>query len=456
MGNLTSNNALIVDLSSGEAEEEALEDEFYQEHLGGAAANVALYNRYRDDDPLIFGTGLLTGTLFPGSALGMMTAKSPRTGKLCHAPFCLYGGTELKYTGFDFVVVKGASEQPVYLWLHDQVANINDASSLWGMDTWGTTEELRRALGEDLIQVLSIGEAGETGSGVAEINLNYWPIGDRWGFGQILGMKKVKAIALRGLGIFDLISPDEFVKDSLDLHSTIRSGPMSGYRGNIEFPDYLGDGAVKSWVQPLVHRSKACFGCPYPCNTFLKYNEDPSIIQETEVDEPGFLVTDVAALLALNRATLTPDVAGKVLELCSRHGVDALAVASRIQSTGATSFDDIKEGFSGIVGGIDPTQVSPWSANIPEAKAELAGKTFSTWSPPKPLFADVELDGGEDGTVDWWYRRNALAYVAGICPIFTLMAPELDEERVIGALKLGTDLELSVDDLDKACRSLLG
>lgn len=455
MGNLTSNNALIVDLSTGETEEEALEDEFYQEHFGGAAANVVLYEKYREDDPLIFGTGLLTGTLFPGSALGIMTAKSPRTGALCHAPFCLYGGTELKYTGFDFVVVKGTSERPVYLWLHDQVANINDASSLWGTDTWGATEELRRMLGEDLIQVLSIGEAGETGSGAAEINLNYWPVGDRWGFGRVLGTKNVKAIALRGLGIFDLSNPEEFVKECLDLHSTIRSGPMAGHRGNIEFPDYLGDGPVKSWVQPLVHRSKACFGCPYPCNTFLKYNEDPSIIQETDVHEPGFLVTDVAALLALNKASLSAETAGRVLELCSRLGVDALAVASRLQSTGATSFDDIKEGFSGIVADIDAAQIFPWSLDMTEAMAESAGKTFSTWTPPKPLFADVETGGGEDSTVKWWNRRNALAYVAGICPIFTLMAPELDEERIIDALKAGTELDLSVDDFDTVCQSLV-
>jgi aldehyde:ferredoxin oxidoreductase len=456
MGNLTSNIALIIDLATGENRQEAIEDDFYLEYVGGASASVALYDKYRDDDPIILGTGLLTGTFFPGSALGTITAMSSRTGVLSHSPFCLYGGMELKFTGFDFVVIKGQAQEPVYLWLHDQVANIHGASGLWGKDTWETTDELRRALGEDLIQVLCIGEAGERVCGASEIILNYWSIGDRMGFGDVLGRKKVKAIAMRGLGIFDLSKPAEFVEECSQLHLSIRSGSISGYRGNIEFPDYLENASLKSWVERLVHRCNSCFGCPYPCNTFLKYREESSVMQETEVQEPGFLVTDVAALLSLKKAGLSAETAANVLELCSRKSLDALAVASYAHKKELTSYDSIKDCFSGIIDSIDASEMQPWSSDIQAANAELQRKVFSTWTPPKPLFEGFGLDGGEDANVEWWIRRNALAYVTGICPIFTLMSPQIDEERVIEALKLGTDLNLSVEDLDRACLKLVG
>jgi aldehyde:ferredoxin oxidoreductase len=455
MGNLTSNIALIVDLATGETTQEAIEDDFYLEHLGGAAANLALYEQYRDDDPIILGTGLLTGTLFPGAALGVITAKSPRTGEVCHAPFCLYGGMELKYTGFDFVVIKGQAEKPVYLWLHDQVANIHDAAGLWGKDTWQTTDELRLTLGEDLVQVLSIGQAGERESAAAEICLNYWSTGDRWGFGKVLGAKKVKAIALRGLGIFDLAQPEEFLEECAALHKTVRSGSLSQYRGNIEFPDYLGDDSVKEWVQPLLHRCKACFGCSYTCNTFLKYGEDPAIMQETEVPEPGFLVTDAAPLRSLKQVGLTVETAARVLELCARQGVDPVAVASQLLKRKMVALEDIQADFWGIIEAINPEQVQPWSPDIAEAQAELAITKFSPWTPPQPLFADWQVEPGA-ATTQWWLRRNALAYIMGICPIFAVMAPELDEEKFLQALRLGTELDLSQEHLDNACRRLIG
>ncbi len=456
MGNLTSNIALIVDLAAGKVTQEEIEDDFYAEHVGGASANLALYNKYIDDDPVVFGTGLLTGTLFPGAASGVITGKSPKTGKVCHGPFCLYGGTELKYTGFDFIVLKGHSAGPVYLWLHDQVADVHDASGLWGTDTWAVTESLRKSLGEDLIQVISIGEAGEKGLACADIALNYWPIGDRWGFGQVLGKKNVKAIALRGLGIFDLARPAEFVEYCRNLHVKIRSGAISQHRGNIEFPDYLGEGQVKPWIEPLVHRCKACFACPYPCNTFVKYREDRSIMKETDVQEPGFLLTDAAAVLAMKKAGLSGEDTGKLLELSSRHGVNSLAVAAHLQAEGITTYSAVSEGFSGLLEGIGDDGIFPWSPEIPEACAESAQQTFSTWTPPKPLFADFKAAGGVEETAAWWTRRNGLAYVTGICPIFMLMAPEINEESLIEALVHGSDLDLTVQDLDKAVAALVG
>jgi aldehyde:ferredoxin oxidoreductase len=92
MENLASNKIAVVDLGKAEIQEEELDDALVQEWIGGAGITTALYRRFESEDPLVVGTGLLTGTLVPGSALGLVTARSPLTGKVCHAPLTLYLG----------------------------------------------------------------------------------------------------------------------------------------------------------------------------------------------------------------------------------------------------------------------------------------------------------------------------------------------------------------------------
>ncbi|MCK4783363.1 MAG: hypothetical protein KAV87_06395 [Desulfobacteraceae bacterium] len=101
MENLSSGQYIVIDLESKRTEKEYIEEDFFEENIGGARANAALYRAYAEEDPIVLGTGLLTGTPAPGSALGIITGKSPITGKVCHAPFFLWAGAELKYAGFD-------------------------------------------------------------------------------------------------------------------------------------------------------------------------------------------------------------------------------------------------------------------------------------------------------------------------------------------------------------------
>ena len=121
-----------------------------------------------------------------------------------------------------------------------------------------------------------------------------------------------------------------------------------------------------------------------------------------------------------------------------------------------TVYSAVRENFPQIMEGLSDDSLFPWSPDIQEACAESAQKTFSTWAPPQPLFAAAGSASGKEATVNWWTRRNALAYVTGICPIFMLMAPEINEESLIEALRYGTDLDLSVEDLDNACKSIVG
>ena len=110
---LSANNIAVIDLSHGTVNTQDVDDELIRERIGGVGITKYLYEQFVEDDPIVFGTGVLTGTLVPGASLGVITAKSPLTNQMAHAPFCLYSAMEMKYAGFDYIVVKGASKEQI-------------------------------------------------------------------------------------------------------------------------------------------------------------------------------------------------------------------------------------------------------------------------------------------------------------------------------------------------------
>jgi len=432
---LSTNKIAIVDLATSKITAEELDENLVKERIGGAGITTALYEQYQDEDPIILGTGLLTGTLAPASALGMITAKSPLTGKVCHAPFTLYAGLELKYSGFDYVVIKGKSPKPVYLWIHDGVADISDAKDVWGKDVWASTDTIRELMGDQLIQVLTIGKAGESESDFAQVCINYWASGDRWGFGKLFGQKKLKLVALRGMSLLEVANAEGFVNQCKELLSALKAGAFADKRGIAEMPVAIGEEDIRKWLAPLVHRHPSCFNTPFPTNTFVFLDEDPKLLKESEKQEPGFLVTDLYGLLGFKKLGLSAGDTCSLLRECSRYGIDAVAVAELSQKAGKKKPDEIKKSFSGLKGTLE---------NVGKGR-------FSPWSPPKPIFAN--FDGSQDA--QWWERRQAVAYIFGIHPIFALMSPELSEEKLIELANLGTGLGFTSETLEKVITDIL-
>lgn len=425
---LASNKIGIVDLPTGDIAEEELEDDLVLEKIGGAGITRSLYDRFADEDPVVLGTGLLTGTLVPGSALGLITAKSPVTGKVCHAPLTLDLGMELKYSGFDYMVIKGASERPVYLWIHDGIADLNEAADLWGKDVWAATDRIRDFMGDALIQVLGIGEAGEKGSDLGQLCVNYWASGDRMGFGGLFGMKRLKLIAIRGMGLLEIAEPEEFVGYCAGLLSTVRSGAAAKIRGIAAMAAALGAPDLGDWLSPLIHKHMACFNTPVATNTFVFLDEDPALLKETTVGEPGFLLTDIFPLLTLKGLGLPPADACRILREAAKRGMDGAAVADLCQKSG---FRD-----AGAIGAALSTLKGP---------ASTAGDTvFSPWG----------AVGNQDREA--WVRRQAVAYIFGLHPLFALVAPELTEEKLLEIGSIGTELELTSETLEEVIAYIIG
>jgi len=431
---LSSNKIAVVDLGKADVREEELEDSLVQERIGGAGITTALYRRFEAEDPIVVGSGLLTGTLVPGSALGLVTAKSPLTGKVCHAPLTLYLGMELKFSGFDYIVIKGASAKPVYLWLHDGIPDIQPAEDVWGLDTWAATDDIRLTLGDDLIQVLTIGPAGESGSPLAQLIVNYWGSGDRWGLGGLFGSKKCKGIAVRGMGLLEISDPEGFIVRCQSLLSEIKKGPWAGKKGLPDMAAALGEGDVAGWLDPIIHRHKSCFNTPFASNTFVYLDEDPRLFREPDGAEPGFLINDLYGLMSFKKLGLSAVEACRVLKKSARMGFDPAAVSELNLKLGNKDGESILKSLPGLQGIL-----------------ECVGQTpFSPWAPLKPIFADFGVPADEA----WWTRRQALAYIFGIHPIFALMAPELSEEKLLELAGIGTGMEFTGELLEQVIQDI--
>lgn len=435
---LSAGKILVVDLDSSEVTEDELSDELVSEKIGGAAITRHLYEAHVEGEPVVIGTGLLTGTLFPAACTGVITAKSPVTGRVCHSPVTLKVGLEIQYAGFDYIVIKGKSQNKAFLWVHDGVADISDAGDVWGKDVWETTDIWRQAMGDDLIQTLVIGPAGEQGSDLAQICCNYWASGDRWGFGKCLGAKNLKGLAFRGMGLLEIADAEEFIELSLDVLEEIKDGAAAGHGGIGDMADALGETGLKEWLAPIVHRHSACYNTPYATNTFAFLDEDPQKMEEPENEEPGFLITDLMGLLGFKKAGFGAKDACELLKACARYGIDAAGVAEKSLAAGKTSVADVTSALAEFTG--DVTR---------------PGKgVFSPWCPIQPLFGEFD-DAGAD-TAAWWERRMAVAYIFGIHPIFAVMSPEIVEDDLLEIAGVGTELALSEDTLTRAVDYLLG
>jgi len=429
---LASDKIVIVDLSTLSITEDELDEDLVLDKIGGAGITRYLYDQHAsahptENGPIVLGSGLLTGTLVPGASSGIITAKSPSTGKISHVPLNLDAGMELKYSGFDYIVVKGKADKPVYLWIHDGILDINNADDLWGKDTWAATDYVRSEMGDDLIQVLGIGQAGENGSDLAQVGINYWQSPDRMGFGKLFGEKNLKLMAIRGMGLLEISEPEDFIDDCAELIAAVRKNPATQKQGIASAAATLGEEDLGDFLGPLTHRHMACFNTPFATNTFIFTDEDPALLKESAVPEPGFLLTDILPLVTLKKAGLSAKDAGSVLKACAKYGIDGAAVAELSAKSGLTDPAEIEKRFPEFKGPVEST----------------GGSVFSPW-------AAVGPDINEN-----WERRQAVAYILGLHPIWLQMAAELTEEKLLDLAGLGTEMEFTSDTLDEVIGDIL-
>jgi aldehyde:ferredoxin oxidoreductase len=220
-----------IDLSTGEIKSAPIPLEMRKMYLGGRGLDMyLLYNHLEEgvdplgpDNVLTVSAGLLVGTLASASARTHIGAKSPLTGFIGSSNMGGFFAPELRWAGFDHLVIKGKADQPSYLWIHDGEIEVRDASHLWGEDVQTTQELIQEELNDPEIKVLCIGIAGENLVRFANVMTGVKNAAGRTGMGAVMGSKNLKAIAVRGTLDLEIHFPEEALEYNQGLVEHISS-----------------------------------------------------------------------------------------------------------------------------------------------------------------------------------------------------------------------------------------
>jgi len=215
---------LRVDLTTGKVSTEPLSEKMAKSYIGGIGLGIRLLmdnskprtEPFSPDNPIIFATGPLSGTMGPTAGNGYaVVSKSPATGGVGESKAHGFFGPDLKRAGYDAVIITGKADKLSYLWIDDDNVKVMNAEHMTGKSPYETDMQIREELGDYYIRVSAIGEAGEKLCRFAAIiNDEFRAIG-RTGMGAVMGSKNLKAVAVRGtkdVNVADLDGFTEFVK----------------------------------------------------------------------------------------------------------------------------------------------------------------------------------------------------------------------------------------------------
>ena len=296
---------LRVDLTARRISVDQPDDGFYRRYMGGAGfvSYFLLKEMPGGVDPLspdnkvVFAVGPLTGLPLAGATRDCAGAKSPLTGGSIKSEAGGVWPMEFKRTGYDALIVEGAADQPVYLWINaDGEAELRDARHLWGLNVLETHEAIAQELGEPRVKTTSIGLSGENLVRYATVMNDLKDAHGRGGLGAVLGSKKLKAIAVRGTRPPEVAHPDRikelsrwfganfyelknFGKGFTDL-GTGSAMEMFNEVGNL--PSYnFADGyfddtdkiSPKAIAESIRVGMEGCAACPVRCKRVVEFNE---------------------------------------------------------------------------------------------------------------------------------------------------------------------------------------
>jgi aldehyde:ferredoxin oxidoreductase len=197
---------LHVDLSHGSLAVEEPSEDFYRTYMGGSALGLYYLLKFSPpnidplgpDNLLILALSVLTGAPISGQSRMTAIAKSPLTNAVGDSQSGGFFPAEMKFSGYDAIVIRGKAKRPVYLWLHDGEAEIRPADHLWGKITGEVDTLLKKELKDDRIQIAQCGPAGEKLVRFAAIMNMANRANGRTGMGAIMGSKNLKAVAVKG------------------------------------------------------------------------------------------------------------------------------------------------------------------------------------------------------------------------------------------------------------------
>jgi len=344
---------LSVDLSKSKISEEIPSEEAHKMFLGGSGlATKYLFDEVpKGADPLgpgnalIFMTGPLTGTESPSAGRYSIVFKSPLTSFWGEANAGGNWGVNLKSSGFDGIILKGISPQPVYLVIGEGKAELRDAKNLWGKGVSETNRLIKEELGEDF-NVACIGIGGENQVRYACVINDLHRAAGRCGGGTVMGSKRLKAIVVKGTKGFEVANKDVFAKVSktnydlvnesmlkitLETYGTSMACDMVNIRGGFPtrnwqtgvFPDIEKINGFTLADTLLVDR-KHCYACPISCGRVSVVKAGPYACkgEGPEYESIGSF-GGMCEIVNLEAITLAHN-------LCDDYGLDTISTGSSI------------------------------------------------------------------------------------------------------------------------------
>jgi len=345
-----------IDLSSKTVKLEEPEEIVYRTYLGGGG--LASYYLLRDlkpgidplspDNILIFASSVISGAPIAGMVRYTVAAKSPLTGAYGEAEAGGFWGPELKFSGFDALIITGKSETPCYLWIHDGQIEIRSAEKIWGLETGPAQEMIRKEINEKRARIALIGPAGENRVRFACVVNELKHANGRTGMGAVMGSKLLKAIAVRGTKKMTSHDPDTLRELSKELSERIgqhgpnmvlrRLGtsnlvtplsnqgilPTRNFRtGYFEKADMI---SGEKMAETILKREEGCYACTVRCKRSVEILSGPYATSEKYGGPEYETLCSLGSLLCID------DLAAiaKGNELCNRYTLDTISTGVAI------------------------------------------------------------------------------------------------------------------------------
>ncbi len=366
---------LRVDLTRRRSSVEPLRADWARQFVGGRGIGARYFSDEVDprvdplspDNKILFATGPLTGTSVSCGARYMVVTKGALNGTITTSNSGGHWGPELKFAGYDMIIVEGRASAPVYLWIFDDTVEIRDAAGLWGGSCWDTEERIREVTGVPDAKVASIGQAGENLVRFAAIMNDRHRAAGRNGVGAVMGSKNLKAIAVRGTGSVSIARPDDFLRAQWAKKRKLHAAPVTGEglpqlgtavlvhvinesgampTKNFQFgrmrPGETDSDAERISGEELKSRhtirNKACFACTIACGRVTRVSDEGRTRHQVTTSPHNWRIAgegpEYENTWALGADTNVDDLDAvlKASFLCNEYGMDPISFGSTLAS----------------------------------------------------------------------------------------------------------------------------
>ncbi|QNB46956.1 aldehyde ferredoxin oxidoreductase [Thermanaerosceptrum fracticalcis] len=345
---------LRVNLTDGQITKETVPGEVYTKYLGGRGAGAYYLNKevapgtdpLGEDNKIIFFNGPMAGTMAPGNGKINVTFKSPLTNTYYYSLCGGHFGAELKFAGFDGIIIEGNASKPVYLFIHNDEAELKDAQALWGKTIPETNKILKEELGGDhSLKIACIGPGGEKLNRMACITAELYREFGRGGGGAVMGAKNLKAIVVRGTQDVNVASPGKLANYVKELYKEFKAHPKVYARrwyGSVEMLEginKLGFWSTKNFSEgyfapgeemvgpkmreKIVVGDGSCYSCPIACGKISQVNS--AKYGKILIEGPEF---ETVGLLGPNCGISDWETILKATQILDHNGIDTISAGA--------------------------------------------------------------------------------------------------------------------------------